>query len=127
MQSFETVWELTIYLAPIVALLACVTLFVRTGKLGFAILAIVQLVYLLPLVLHHFTPNAVFGVLFNVLEMGGWVLLVVGFLMGRSRNVSAAAGAAARPTPAAPICANCNTPLVAASRFCVKCGQATGI
>jgi hypothetical protein len=126
MQSFETVWELTIYLAPIVALLACVTLFVRTRKLGFVILAIVQLAYLLPLVLHHFTPNAVFGVLFNVLEMGGWVLLVAGFLMGRSRNVSAAAGAAASATSPAPACAKCNAPLALADRFCVKCGHATG-
>lgn len=123
---------LTGYGTSIVAFLVCLVLFIRTRKIGFLFVAIVSLAYLLPelwfrlaSVPSHTRMMAFQGsiIVLNVAQIIAWVVLAVEFLSGRNRTSPAAATIAA---PRAPACANCNTPLDPASRFCAKCGHATG-
>lgn len=118
----------------IIAFVACLVLYVRTRKVGFLILGIVSLAYL-PTTLVFRIPTIspqdrtlafeTLYIVLNVVQIFAWVILAAQFLAGRSRSTPAAAVPVALATPAAPACANCNTPLVVGSRFCVKCGHAS--
>lgn len=128
------VQSLTFYASELVALIAGLVLFVRSRKIGFLLLGITALAYLFIALLARLIPgtspwivNSILT-LTNIGQLVAWLILAAEYLIGRNRSVPAAAGVAipATTTAAAPTCANCNTPLIAASRFCAKCGQATG-
>lgn len=124
------VQSLTSYASTLVAVIAGIVLFVRTRKIGFLLLGISALAYLLFGLLTHLIPSISPWIIYSILilantgQLVAWLILSVEFLAGRNRNVPAAAVPVTLATPAAPACANCNTPLVVGSRFCVKCGHA---
>ncbi|HET7932324.1 MAG TPA: hypothetical protein VFL63_13175 [Rhodanobacteraceae bacterium] len=124
-------WELTNYIGPVIAFVACMLLFARTRKVGFRILGVASLFYLLPRILQHVMhpSNPWFFLLLwfviNLAVMAGWVVLAAEFLADRGLSARSPAVASAVAPAAAPTCARCNTPLAAAASFCTKCGQPT--